>query len=47
MDKFPETRYCNCPATADAYEVLDWNGASRIVGTIDMCEAFVRSYFQQ
>ena len=47
MDKFPETRYCNCPATADAYEVIDWNGASRMVGTIETCEEFVRSYIQR
>ena len=46
MSQFPEDNYSNCPSSAPAYEVLDWNGACRMVGTADMCDQFVRSYFQ-
>ena len=47
IDKFPRNPYVNFPGTMDAYEVIDWNGASRMVGTIEMCEEFVRSYIQR
>jgi len=46
MSQFPEDNYSNCPSGAPAYEVLDWNGVVRMVGTADMCNEFVQSYFQ-
>ena len=47
MSQFPEDNYLNCPSSAPAYEVLDWNGVVRMVGTADMCDEFVQSYLQR
>lgn len=47
MSHFPEDNYSNCTSSAPAYEVLDWNGVVRMVGTADMCDEFVRSYIQR
>jgi hypothetical protein len=44
MDQFPPNSYFNVPATAPAWEVIDHNGASRFVGTYDMCQDFLRPY---
>jgi hypothetical protein len=47
MSQFPEDNYSNCPSSAPAYEVLDWNGVVRMVGTADMCDEFVQLKLQR
>jgi hypothetical protein len=43
IGQFPMSQFNPSPDSAPAWEVVDANGASRFVGTYDMCQMFLNS----